>query len=221
MKTTEVSSPLEFHQAMRNHWDKNYVYRGEDSTGYQLLSKFGRDQAKNPKNDLAVETVLLRSFKRSAIPLLSYNAVNDWDWLSIAQHHGLHTRLLDWTWNPLVAAFFAVHGSHFRDTVVHAFDSADLPISDEKTSPYSISDVHIFRPRELTTRVTAQAGLFTVHPSPATIFTVPSLERILIRKACQVELDVVLHTYNIDDNTMFPDLDGLCRSLNRVGLYLV
>jgi type I restriction enzyme M protein len=50
---------------------------------------------------------MLEKFKREAIPYLTIKPNDDWDWLALAQHHGLPTRLLDWTQNPLVAVGIA------------------------------------------------------------------------------------------------------------------
>ncbi len=217
MKHLEVNTVEDFHQMIRRHWDSNYFYRGEDSDKYKLRPKYGRDQIKSQNNDNSVEMGLFKDFKRLAVPYLSYNPQNEWDWLAIAQHHGLHTRLLDWTANPLAAAYFSVNYKYSSDSILYIFKSKDLLNVDEQKfpSPFEIKEVMLFNPRNVTLRIGAQSGLFTVHPNPSEIFDVPSLERVVINQKCKIELMVVLETYNIHDFTMFPGLDGLTKYLTQ------
>ena len=58
----------------------------------------------------AQEERILRIFKRKAHHFLSAGPLpdDDFEWLALMQHHGAPTRLLDFTWSPYVAAFFAL-----------------------------------------------------------------------------------------------------------------
>jgi hypothetical protein len=83
-----------------------FVFRGLDSSDYQLITSLQRVGASKPDWIPELEKHLLRAFKRYAHrDVVSQDT--DWHWLTMAQHHGLATRLLDWTYSPLVALHFA------------------------------------------------------------------------------------------------------------------
>jgi len=84
------------------------VYRGAADAAWPLLTsldQLGGTQHPHTKGEL--EEHILRNFIRYSRPYFSTPPVNDWEVLVAAQHHGLPTRLLDWTYSPLVAAHFA------------------------------------------------------------------------------------------------------------------
>ena len=99
---------LMFHDSYNQAIDRirsPYFYRGLSNISYSLETSLMRlgGQYQN------LEIHLLRNFKKYAFrPDIKNNT--EWEWLGLAQHHGLPTRLLDWTYSPYVALHFATAG---------------------------------------------------------------------------------------------------------------
>ena len=81
------------------------LFRGQRED-WPLLPKLAR--LTHVGDILSAEHEMFATFRREAVADAEPVPDNDWDWLALAQHHGLPTRLIDWTMNPLAAAWFAV-----------------------------------------------------------------------------------------------------------------
>jgi hypothetical protein len=196
---------------------KNWIFRGHASASWRLVPRGGRAPF------LGQDQALFESWKRWAIEYLSPYPQTDWDRLAIAQHRGLATRLLDWTTNPLNAAYFAVKDRAKGPAVLFAVKftpafskSAHLLHPDD---PMTLDGTAIFRPRGVVARIIRQGGLFTIHNPPDTSLEdlsrdIVTLERIEIEEGYRARLRSELAFYGVSSASLFPDLDGLSSFLN-------
>lgn len=91
-----------------------YFYRGLPNVSYHLQTSLQRNCGEK-RADL--EKCLLRNFAKYAMETEhgARIATNDWTKMIIGQHHGLPTRLMDWSYSPLVALHFALSESNPAD----------------------------------------------------------------------------------------------------------
>jgi hypothetical protein len=161
------------------------------------------------------EAALFSAWKRRARQFVLPDLDSDWEWLALAQHHGLATRLLDWTCNPLVAAFFSICHEGDDDSVVWAF-RAHRVASPADCDVLEYKGVALYRPTAYAARIVRQDAVFTVHGPP----TEPvgerdgELLRIVIRAGYRARLLIELAHYGISHASLFPELGGLSRQIN-------
>ncbi|MBX6364366.1 MAG: FRG domain-containing protein [Gemmatimonadetes bacterium] len=86
-----------------------YAFRGSSDARHELATSLSR----MGPGAREIEGDLLRNFRKYAHGRLAQDSI--WNWLALAQHHGLPTRLLDWSFSPFVAL-------HFATATMEAFD---------------------------------------------------------------------------------------------------
>jgi len=164
---------------------------------------------------------MLNQFRRAALQFLDRTTVqNQWDLLAVAQHHGLPTRLIDWTTNALVAAFFASQPSPNgkRDGEIIAVEAREIgfyrPDDPNEDAPFTIRrDGFLYTPA-LATRIIAQRGLFSIHPLPTKPWRLRNkTDRFVVPSEMKGDFQRSLFSMGVDAAFLMADLDGLARTL--------
>jgi hypothetical protein len=225
MKIINLVNLEAFHhlfRAFRSHDGFGYWFRGQSDASWCLLPKAGRQDYYLPSNkDLG-------RFNDWSNHAVAYHTPPDSkiESLAIAQHHGLATRLLDWTKNPLVAAFFCCLENQDIEGAIYVLEIPKMLIT-EQTSIESLktySGVVGYIPNSISPRVLNQRGLFTVHCDAKCEIEItpsligndePNLNKIIIGAELKREILQMLDDYGINRAVLFPGLDGLSSHINH------
>jgi hypothetical protein len=211
----------------------SFAYRGVDDADATLTTSLGR-----LGGDAGLERQLIRAFRKYA----RQDAVNhdtDWDWLALGQHHGLPTRLLDWTYSPYVALHFATDeprrmdrdGAVWRADYSAAHEQLPRPLLDaledvgaDVFTTEMLAEVApdigalgdscalFLEPPSFDARIVNQYALFSFVASADAPL---EAEKIVLPAELKWEIRDKLDQANVTERVLFPGLDGISAWLAR------
>ncbi|MBE4267476.1 FRG domain-containing protein [Vibrio parahaemolyticus] len=211
------------------------MFRGVTNQSYALIPSLGRGIEKGVHGDVStVENQLNEEFKRLSAPVLDAENTpkTSFEWLFLAQHYGLPTRLLDWTSNPLVALYFAVESEDDQDGMVYAtkqivsdqyenFEPTTADYTKEKAKdPISIFALQpnqgkfIFvRPKYRDSRHLNQRSVFSCPANPFTPLELDKVKLLKFQAEWKPELRRRLRALGVSTSFIYPGLAGIAQEV--------
>jgi hypothetical protein len=207
-----------------------YLFRGQN-VDEPLKPKIARQKVVATSEIIGVEKKMLERFKKESTPFLTdTRPQTDWDWLSVAQHQGMSTRLLDWSANALAALWFAVsvdppNGKPHGVVWALRIEASDLKSPTKGEDIWNLRRTYVFQPFHVDRRIAAQSGWFSVHKYVEGKDKFISLESNIKYKSKLTKSTVPrgsfgpirreLRLMGITKSMLFPDLGGLAADIDE------
>lgn len=202
----------------------DWLFRGVSDEAYDLVPKVGRPRTtplRTPKRNpygLPDEQAVFRMFKQQGVAYAGGHSRTDLEWLALAQHYGVPTRLLDWTDNLLTAVWFATQDPfpHEKSCDAAVWVTWGVQTADPShvPTPHAIETPQVFRPPHATPRMAAQGSVLMVCPQPTQAVAVAHKRKIVIDGKQRYHLRKRLNAAGVNERTLFPDLVGLGQHLD-------
>lgn len=210
-----------------------YIWRGQSDSSWDLESSFDRLLRKEKYTgnlEYAYEDHLDR-FKYIARGRIEYDEICDKydnEMWALAQHYGLATPLLDWTFSPFVALFFAIHNHLNEEKQIAIWGLGNIDDLNKIAHKEGIPRIRRFIPQQKNNpRLMSQNALFTRIPLGYTVNKwVEDLVEENSRRLFLYKIDIqfypddikecliLLNRMNINYYTLFPDADGVTKFCN-------
>jgi len=213
--------------------DSFQMFRGQARADWSLVPAIGRmhDVVGQYGGWHLLEQVLLERFQKYSRSFIAREPDNKLEWLVVAQHYGLPTRLLDWTTNPLKALFFTVENPGLAEEgILWALEPKEWwsQLTDIDRRLDESGTLVAYSPDYLNQRVSNQESCFCVFPFPDDYSEILPLDRgkmyephirrlakFIVPANCKANVCQELQKLGITHRSMFPGLDGLAKSIRR------
>ncbi|MDF4588370.1 FRG domain-containing protein, partial [Vibrio parahaemolyticus] len=255
METITITSWVDFERHLTRKHYRKWIFRGQSCFDWELESSLSRafieaDKIRNngrpSRSSMSInkrnhEKVMIERFKSHAHLYLQHLPPNDDElsWLSVMQHHGAPTRLLDFSFSPYIALYFALESGD-GDAALYCVNHDALAKEDEEYFGQKKAIVHsrvmdgeeynddaclyAFEPCFSNQRLLSQQGLFVAvnnleytHEESLAGYKCKDGDLVKFKIPARLRYSGIrlLHRMNITTANIYPGLDGFCQSLKK------